>query len=417
MSSNGTACFVTNLDRMLQPDEARSIVISHAHPIGSEVVPLTEAGSRILTKPLIASESLPAFRASTMDGFAVVHNDDTPAKRILEGGLAGEVRDHRVERSVAARIMTGAPVPDGADAVVPVENTVVDGGTVRITQSRVRSGDNIRPIGSDMEAGDEILPAGIGLKAPDLGLLASLGHATVEVGRKPRVAVFSTGDEIVAPDAVPGPGQIRDANRFTLAFAAQQAGASVVINSHIPDEEAALRDAFSQALDVADVIVTSGGVSMGDRDLVKALLGEIAEVHFRRVFMKPGKPLNFATAGDKLIFGLPGNPVSCLVSFHVFARPALAVLQGAAAEETAPVPVIIQSDVQPSDRIEFQRARISVLPDGRLTASTTGPQQSSRLQSFVGANGYLIVPPTDAVVPAGSILSATLFSPPYPAQN
>ena len=318
------------------------------------------------------------------------------------------------EPGVAARIMTGAPVPDGADAVVPVENTVVDGGTVQITQSKVRSGDNIRPIGSDMEAGDEILPAGIGLTAPDLGLLASLGHATVEVGRKPRVAVFSTGDEIVAPDAVPGPGQIRDANRFTLAFAAQQAGASVVINSHIPDEEAALRDAFSQALRVADVIVTSGGVSMGDRDLVKALLGEIAEVHFRRVFMKPGKPLNFATAGDKLIFGLPGKsgvlpgvfPRLCATGSR---RPPGRGRRGdgpGAGHHSVRCPAIRPNRVSAGPQF-----RCSLM--GRLAASTTGPQQSSRLQSFVGANGYLIVPPTDAVVPAGSILNATaLFTAP-----
>ena len=406
-----------NLDRMLQPDEARSIVLSHARPLGSESVPLTNAGARILANPLIASESLPAFRASTMDGFAVIHDDESQYKRILEGGLAGEVRAERVEPGFAARIMTGAPVPEGADAVVPVENTALDRDGVRITQPEVRSGDNIRPIGSDMNAGDEVLPAGTSLTAADIGLLASLGHGRVEVGRRPRVAVFSTGDEIVAPDEEPAPGQIRDANRFTLAFAAQQSGAEVVINSHVSDDEDALRNAFAEALSVADVIVTSGGVSMGDRDLVKALLGEFSAVHFRRVFMKPGKPLNFATAGEKLIFGLPGNPVSCLVSFHVFARPALRVLQGGNHADSEPVPVVIHSDVQPSDRIEYQRARISVLPDGRLTASTTGPQQSSRLQSFVGANGFLIVPPGETVIAAGSVLKANLFSPPYPTQT
>jgi molybdopterin molybdotransferase len=298
---------------------------------------------------------------------------------------------------------------------VPVENSETAGAGVRILQALVRPGENIRPVGSDMLKGEHVLGAGVRLSAPDLGLLASLGHAEVEVGRQPRVAVFSTGDEIVAPEVAPGPGQIRDANRFTLDFAVKQAGGCVVLNAHVPDDEEALRAAFAQALEVADVIITSGGVSMGDRDLVKALLGEFAEVHFRRVFMKPGKPLNFATAGDKLIFGLPGNPVSCLVAFHMFARPALSILEGAPAPEHATVTVLLANDVQPSDRIEYQRAHVASRQDGRLSASTTGPQQSSRLQSFVGANGFLVVPPGEDRLAAGSVLDAILFAPPFGA--
>jgi molybdenum cofactor synthesis domain-containing protein len=408
---------VTDLDRMLQPDEAKAIVLSHTHRLKSESIALHEANGRVLSHRLVADESLPPFRASTMDGFAVLHDDGHPLRRVMAGGLAGEVRDQSVEPGFAARIMTGAPVPEGADAVVPVENTTVADGCVRINQPQLRAGENIRPIGSDMMAGEEILPAGTRLSAPELGLLASLGHARVDVGMRPRVAVYSTGDEIVAPEETPGPGQIRDANRFTLAVAAEKAGGCIVANQHIPDDESALRSAFAEALEMADVVLTSGGVSMGDRDLVKALLGDIAEVHFRRVFMKPGKPLNFATAGDKLIFGLPGNPVSCLVSFHVFARPAFGALQGASPEDEAVVPVVVENAVQPSDRIEYQRARIAVLSDGRLRATTTGPQQSSRLRSFVGANGYLIVPPSEDEIPAGSVLEATLFSPPYAAQS
>ena len=406
-----------DLDRMLHPDEARSIVLAHAKALGTERVPLSQAGGRILARALIAAESLPPFKASTMDGFAVISSDPSEVRTVRAGGLAGSVPEMALESGYAARIMTGAPVPEGADAVVPVENTETSNGGVRILQPTVRPGDNIRPIGSDMTKGDEVLQAGIRLTAPDLGLLASLGHATVEVGSQPRVAVFSTGDEVVAPDVEPGPGQIRDSNRFTLAFAVKEAGGAVVLNRHIPDDEDALRAAFSNALERADVIVTSGGVSMGDRDLVKAILGDFAQVHFRRVFMKPGKPLNFATVGDKLIFGLPGNPVSCLVSFHMFARPALSILEGASAPEQATVAVTIESPVRPSDRIEYQRAQIRSLPDGRLCASTTGPQQSSRLQSFVGANGFLVVPPTKRELPAGSVLDAILFSPPYGADS
>lgn len=378
---------------------------------------LSDAGGRVLARPLIAAESLPPFRASTMDGFAVVAADDTKLRRVLGSGLAGAMPEDEVMSGFAARIMTGAPVPEGADAVVPVENTDETDDGLRILQPVVRAGDNIRPIGSDMVEGEEVLQAGIRLSAPYLGLLASLGQAHVEVGGRPRVAVFSTGDEVVAPDVEPGPGQIRDSNRFTLSFAAQQAGAEIVINRHVPDDEEALRSAFSDALASADVIITSGGVSMGDRDLVKALLGEFAEVHFRRVFMKPGKPLNFATAGDRLIFGLPGNPVSCLVSFHMFALPALSKLQGLANVEHETISVTTTNAVQPSDRIEYQRAVIVSTPDGRLSASTTGPQQSSRLQSFAGANGFLVVPPSDEAIPAGSVLDGLLFAPPFGAKH
>ena len=400
---------------MLHPDEARAIVLRYAQPLPSERVPLDYAGGRVLARPLVASQSLPPFRASTMDGFAVRHDDKTEERRIIPGGLAGVVQESTVEPGTAARIMTGAPVPDGADAVVQVERTLVDGNRLRITDGLLLAGDNIRPVGADMVEGETVLPAGIRLEPAHLGLLASLGWASVDVGGRPRVAVFSTGDEVVAPDVEPGPGQIRDANRFSLSQSVSDAGGCVVLSRHIPDDETEVRSAFTTAIETADVIVTSGGVSMGDRDLVKALLGEFADVHFRRVFMKPGKPLNFATVGPKLVFGLPGNPVSSLVSFRMFAVPALNVMQGRSEERVDVVPVVLTETIQPSDRIEYQRAVVSVAADGRLTARSTGSQQSARLQSFVGANGYLVVPPSDQVIPAGSVIDAMLTAPPKAA--
>lgn len=406
---------MTDIDRMLQPDEARDIVLAHTKPLGTERVPLLEAGGRVLGERLIATQSLPPFRAATMDGFAVVAGDTSRERRIIAGGLAGSVPDQPVEPGVAARIMTGAPVPEGADAVVPIENTEISGDVVTIVKPPAAPGENIRPIGSDMLEGDVLIEAGTRLGPAEIGLLASLGHAEVTVGKRPRAAVFSTGDEIVDPSETPGQGQIRDSNRFTLTYAAQLAGAEVILTRRIPDSSDELRAAFQEALDKADVIITSGGVSMGDRDLVKALLGEFASVHFRRVFMKPGKPLNFATAGDKLVFGLPGNPVSCLVSFHMFAVPALNVMQGAPAGKHAVTPVAVEHAIHPSDRIEYQRARVVAGPDGRLLARTTGPQQSARLMSFVGANAFLVVPPGDAEIPAGSILDAILFAAPVAA--
>ncbi|MEX1157481.1 MAG: molybdopterin-binding protein, partial [Thermomicrobiales bacterium] len=186
----------------------------------------------------------------------------------------------------------------------------------------------------------------------------------------------------------------------------------VVVNRHIRDKEDALRAGIQDALGQADVVLTSGGVSMGERDLVKALLDELAVVHFQRLFMKPGKPLNFATAGDKLLFGLPGNPVSCLVGFHLFVRPALQVMQSAAPDSHPTVPVIIEHAIEPSDRIEYQRAVVTAGSDGRLRARNTGAQISARLMSFVGSNAFLVVQPRDEPYPAGTQLEAILLGPP-----
>jgi gephyrin len=398
--------------RMLPPDEARSIVLANVRPLEPEVVPVDVAGERYLVEALIADVSLPPFPAATMDGFAVIHDDPSPTRVILGAGFAGDSPNVSVAHGSAAPIMTGAPVPSGADAVVPVENTARRNGVVEIRQARVSRGENIRPIGTDMQQGDLLVPAGTRLGPAEVGLLASLGHAHVRVGRVPSVAVISTGNELVAPHETPGPGQIRDSNRFSLALAARRAGAEVVINRHIRDDDTALREGISEAVERADVVVTSGGVSMGDRDLVKALLGDLATVHFQRLFMKPGKPLNFATAGDTLIFGLPGNPVSCLVGFHMFVRPTLQVMQCAPPDPNPTVPVTITHDVEPGDRIEYQRAVVSVGEDGRLHARNTGDQISARLMSFVGANAYLIVPPAGERYPAGAQLSAILLGPP-----
>lgn len=401
-----------NLDRMLPPDEARQIVLSKAKPLEPEIVTIEQAGERYLVDTLVADVSLPPFAAATMDGFAVVHDDPAPVRTILDAGFAGDSPQVTVTHGTAAPIMTGAPLPDGADAVVPVENTARVNDVVEIRQARVTPGENVRPIGTDLRQGDLLLPAGTRLGPAEVGLLASLGHASVRVGRAPRIAVISTGNELVAPDQTPGPGQIRDSNRFSLAVAARRAGADVVINRHIADDDAALRDGIAEAVGQADVVVTSGGVSMGDRDLVKALLGDMATVHFRRLFMKPGKPLNFATAGETLLFGLPGNPVSCLVGFHMFVRPALQVMQSAPPDPDPVIEVTIEHEIVPGDRLEYQRAVVSVGMDGQLRARNTGNQISARLMSFVGFNAYLIVPPGERVFQAGERLMAMMVAAP-----
>lgn len=398
-------------DRMLHPDEARARILARVKPLPSESVRLREAAWRILAGDLVASENHPPFPAATMDGYAVIAADPSPWREIVGRQTAGQIADLEIGLGVAAWITTGAPVPPGADAVVPVEATELADEHVVIHQEHVAAGENIRPVGVDLARGSVVLKAGSVVGPAEIGLLAGLGVDPVGVTRRPRVSVLSTGNELVEPDQQPGPGQIRDSNRFSLVAALQEAGAEVVWAGHGPDDEGALRQALVERIEASDVVVTSGGVSMGDLDLVKPLLTELADVHFRRVFMKPGKPFNFATCGETLVFSLPGNPVSALVGFEVFLRPALKMMLGAAETDRPRVRVRVDHALRPSDRIEMQRAVVSVGDDGQLVATTTGPQASSRLASLVGANALLRVPPGDESLPAGSALEAILTGP------
>lgn len=401
-----------DIDRMLLPDEARQRIFARLQRLPVEPVALRDAAWRVLAEDVTAREDHPPFPAATMDGYAVVADDPSPWREIVGRQTAGVVEALAVEVGTAAWITTGAPVPAGATAVVPVELTHVSDGHVVIEHEGIRAGDNIRPIGVDLARGALALRGGSPLGPAEIGLLASLGIDPVAVRRKPRVSVLSTGNELVEPNQIPGPGQIRDSNRFSLIAALQEAGAEVVWAGKGPDEEAALRAALLARIADSDIVLTSGGVSMGDLDLVKPLLAELAEVHFRRVFMKPGKPFNFATAGQTLIFSLPGNPVSALVGFEVFIRPAIREMLGLTEIDRPRVSVRIAREIRPSDRIEYQRATISMENNGELTAVTTGSQASSRLASLIGANALLIVPPGTAPVAAGSRLEALLIGPP-----
>ncbi|MGH2562198.1 MAG: molybdopterin molybdotransferase MoeA [Thermomicrobiales bacterium] len=402
----------SDLDRLWHPDEARATVLRHVRRLPIEQVPIADAAWRVLAEDLVAAEDHPPFAASTMDGYAVLAEDSSPWREILGDQTAGYLADVEVTAGTAVRITTGAPIPAGADAVVRVENTEIADDHVIIHQEAVTTGENIRPIGVDVRRGDPVLSAGTILGAAEIGLVAALGMTPVPVRRRPRVSVLSTGNELVDPGDPLQPGQIRDSNRFSLVAALEREGAGVVWSGRAPDDRQALEQLLNERIDESDIVITSGGVSMGELDLVKLILGDIATVHFRRVFMKPGKPLNFATAAETLIFGLPGNPVSALVSFELFIRPALATMAGRADIERPRVPVTLAHDTPPTDRIEFQRAIASVSADGRLVASTTGVQASSRLVSFVGANALLVIHPRDETYRAGEIVDALLLAPP-----
>jgi molybdenum cofactor synthesis domain-containing protein len=262
----------------------------------------------------------------------------------------------------------------------------------------------------DLVRSQHVLSAGVRIGAAEVGLLATVGCARVPVFKQPTVAVLATGDELVEPDQTPPPGSVRDSNRFALMAAAEEAGARVAWHAHARDDEAALERAMRDGLAAADVLLTSGGVSMGTRDLIKPLLEKMATIHFGRVSFKPGKPLTFATTDGKLAFGLPGFPVSSLVTLEVFVRPALLKLGGAANVMRPRVEVVLGHEIRPDPvRPEYQRATVT-WEDHHFVARTTGLQSSSRLMSIVGANALLELSPGDNPLPKGTMVQALLLT-------
>ena len=402
------------LDRMRPPDEARRIIEAQLPLLPIERVPLAEAAGRILAEDIVAPFDHPPFRAATMDGFAVLAADASPWREVIANQPAGAMIDDEVHDGQAVRIMTGAPVPAGADAVVPIEDTEPTEDHVIIHREDVAPGANIRPVGSDLTQGDVVLAAGTTLGPAHIGIIASVGVDRVPVRRRPKVSIIATGDEVIEPGQELKPGQIYDANRFSLTAAVQEAGGEITWSGLAPDDRGRLEALLRERMEVDDIILTSGGVSMGDLDLIKAILFDAPDVtvHFRRLYLKPGKPLNFATRGETLIFGLPGNPVSSLVTFEIFLRPAMAMMCGSATPDRPRVPVTLGTPAAPTDRIEFQRARVTVSPDGKLVGRSTGPQQSSRLASFVGANALLVIPPRETAYEPGETVEAILLAPP-----
>ena len=397
--------------RMLTPREALDVILGQVQRLPTERVGLLEAAGRVLAEPVVAPEDHPPFPAATMDGFAVIHDDTSPWREIIGEQFAGHVVDVTVTPGTAVRITTGAPLPPGADAVVPVEDVEVVDDHVVVRREEVRPGENVRPVGIDVRRGELVIPAGTVLGPAEIGLLASLGISSVAVSRRPRVSVLSTGDELVEPDAPLGPGQIRDSNRFMLVAAARQAGAEVVWSGRGPDDVEQLTALLRERIAESDVVVSSGGVSVGERDLISAALRTLGTVHIERLFMKPGKPFHFVTAGSTLVFGLPGNPVSALVGFEIFVATALRAMTGQQPVEPELVTVVLEHDIEPGDRIEYQRAVVRCDADGVLRARNTGPQASARLLSAVGANAYVIVPPRAEPYRAGERLVAILRGP------
>ncbi len=392
---------------MLSVEDAQSAVLAGCAPLEAVTLPLLEARGMALSAPLVALNATPPFDNSAMDGYAVVAEDtlgassDAPALLRVLGDLpAGQASSFTVRPGEAVRIMTGAPVPAGANAVVMVEETRAEGDTV-LVNSPARPGQHIRRAGEDVAAGQEILSPGRALDAAALALLAAVGVGEVAVTRRPRVAVVTTGDELVEPGAPLSPGHIRNSNRYGVAAQVEEAGCELHALLHAPDTPEALRDILMAASNGADALVTTGGVSVGDYDYMKEILGELGQVAFWRVAVKPGKPFAYGTVQGVPLFGLPGNPVSAMLTFELFARPALRHMAGFSQvfrEESGAV-LLVDLPHRPG-RAEYARARLEWNED-RWTACPVLAQGSHQLSGLVEANGFIIIPAESKGLTAG----------------
>ncbi|MGH2515108.1 MAG: molybdopterin molybdotransferase MoeA, partial [Ktedonobacterales bacterium] len=381
---------------MLTVEEARERILARFSRLNAEAVPLPAALGRVLADAAVARESLPPFTNSAMDGYAVRSEDargaSPAAPRQLR--LAGEVPAGRVYEGTmgpgeAVRILTGAPLPDGADAVLQQELTEMGDGWVRLL-AEAPAGNNLRYPGEDVRAGDVLAPAGTEIGPAEIALLASAGIHPVRVVRRPRVAILSTGDELAPLGEALRPGQIRESNGPYLIAAVARAGGEPVPLGIARDRAEELRAKLEQARD-ADLILTSGGVSVGDYDLVKQMLTEQGDINFWRVRMRPGKPVAFGTLGETPLLGLPGNPVSAAVTFELFGRPAIRTMLGCRQVERPVVDVVLEGTSIPrGDRRHFVRARLESR-NGTLTAAPTGEQGSHIISSLRGATALLVI--------------------------
>jgi molybdopterin molybdotransferase len=389
---------------MIPVVEARARILADvATRAPEETLPLARGLGRVLAKDVRAPFDVPAADNSAVDGYAVRAADLDPGGRVrvrVLGDLpAGGVYAGSIGAREALRIMTGAPMPSGADTVVPQELGESAEGWVELRP--VDPGSNVRSQGEDVRAGTVVLRAGAVLRPQDLGLVASLGFAEVPVHRRPRVALLSTGDEVVEPGQPRRPGQIYDANRFSLGGMVEGAGAELLDLGIVPDVRERLRERLLQAAGAADVVLTSGGVSVGDYDLVKSVLGEIGSIDFWQVAMQPGRPVAVGRIGNTLFFGLPGNPVASVLCFHLFVRPALWKLGGRVQLDPE---CVTATAVEPmrkrSGRREFKRGILRFTDHG-YEVSTTGPQGSGILSSMVAANCLIILEEARGDVKAG----------------
>jgi molybdopterin molybdotransferase len=393
-------------EQLMSVEGARSIVLDSVTPLGTELVAIDAALDRVLATDIATGQDVPPFACSAMDGFAIHAGPAGRTLRVVGESRAGAPSDRELQRGEAIRISTGAAVPHGADAVIRQEDVDSAGDNEVTLGAETAPGENIRDAGDDMRAGETVLTAGTSVGVPELGVAVAAGAGELTVSRRPRVAIVSTGDELRAPGEPLGPGEIHNSNAITLAALAARCGAVTTTVTRVRDDRGATEEALSHALDEADVLVVSGGVSVGPHDHVKLALEALGvEQRFWRVALQPGKPTWFGTRGGKLVFGLPGNPVSAVVTFTLFVRPALAALQGAAQERGPRATAELGVDV-PRNRNRDQAVRVRLQrEDGVARAFPTGPQGSHIITSLLKADALAVVPMGEGTLPAGTTVT------------
>jgi molybdopterin molybdotransferase len=384
-------------------DEAQRLVLERVRPLPSERVPLELAAGRVLAEAARATVDLPPFPSSAMDGFAVRAGDVPGTLPVVARIAAGRPAPRVLALGEAMAIATGGVVPEGADAVIPVEYVVEHDNAVEFPDAAV-VGANVRPRGGDLRAGDEVVPAGTRLGAAQLGALAAAGVAEVDCGAIPRAAVVATGTELRRPGEPLGPGEVYEANGLILETQLRSAGASVERLAAVADDEDAHREAIARGLE-HDVLVTSGGVSVGPHDLVRRVESDLGvEEVFWRVAVKPGKPVSFGVRARTLVFGLPGNPVSSLVAFELFVRPCVLALQGAADPLPRFEPGTLAAAVKRNPaRDELVRARRNASPNGEaVEVEPVVGQDSHMIARSAAADVLVLIPRGDGGLEAGS---------------
>ena len=400
---------------MLTVEEALNKILSHVEPLGSEKVSILEALGRIITENINAPHDIPPLDNSAMDGYALKSEDIQKASlenrvrlEVIEDLPAGFISKKVIQRGQAIRIMTGAPIPGGADAVIPVEDTERGDGFALIFNS-VPPGENIRKAGEDVKKGDRIISAGDLVRPAEIGMMASVGRSFVSVYQRPLVAILCTGEELVDVDGTLDEGKIISSNSYTLAAQVKDCGAIPVQIGIAKDQKEDIENKLQQGLR-ADVIISSAGISVGDYDFVKDVLKNMGmEMVFWRVAMQPGKPFAFGTIRGKPVFGLPGNPVSSMVSFEQFVRPSLLKMMGHHQLFRPVIEAILKEEIRKkAGRRQFVRASVS-LKENQYVVTTTGEQGSGILKSMVKANGLIMIPEDSEIVRAGEKVKVQLL--------
>jgi len=399
-------------DELIEIEEARRLVVERASPLAAEPVPLRDALGRVLAVEVGAADPVPGFDNSAMDGFAVRAADTASPPvtlQVVDESRAGRPAERAVGAGEAILISTGAMVPEGADSVVGVEDTSSRDGSVEVGVT-VEPGGNVRRAGEDVRRGQSVIPPGTVLGAAELGVIASVGLGAAECARRPRVCVLTTGDELHEPGEPLGPGGIRNSNAHSVPALVEASGAELAGVETVADDPSATRSAIERALD-ADVVVICGGVSVGEHDHVRAALNELGvEEAFWGVALRPGKPTSFgAHDSGALVFGLPGNPVSAMVTFLLLARPAIDALLGADTERRRATAILDEEYAKKPGRAHAVRCRLELRDDG-WHARTTGEQGSHVLTSMLGADALALIPTDSGTVPVGRRVEIELLA-------